>query len=153
MCGRTSKCSEQKEDSPIGDRAQIKINSFYEDSTAAPVYLYTHGGASCLEATLVEALKRKERWEDASYLARIIFETMIEGAYSKELGYGIDTIQHSDIWKLIELSANEKISIFICRGTNADDYTEVWTGTFEEFLNYFYGCGELYWEDVSEEED
>ena len=151
LCRTTSRCSEQKEDSPIGDRAQVKINPFWKGSKNPPLYLYTHWGASNLEGTLVEALKRKVWWGDDTYLARIIFETMIKDDIGSEVDFGIDTVQHGDIWKLIELSDDQKISVFICHGVNPENHKEVWTGTFEEFINYFEGCGELYWE--SEEKD
>jgi hypothetical protein len=43
-----------------------------------PVYLYTHWHGSELPAILARALDRgRERWDDPSYLARIIFSEMV----------------------------------------------------------------------------
>jgi len=127
----------------MGDRAQIKINTFgYEGN---PVYLYTHWGAENLEETLVAALSRHARWGDEEYLARIIFETMIRDNIGAETGFGIGTNKHADIWKLIELFDEEKITISVDHG---DGMREVWNGSFEQFVQYFKGCKELLWQDA-----
>ena len=77
----------------MGDRANIimKQNSF--NSSNADIYLYSHWGGSELWQTLQNALVRRQRWDDDSYLTRIIFcEMVMSGdAVNGETGYGIST--------------------------------------------------------------
>ena len=72
----------------MGDRANVKV---VEGSST--VYLYTHWGGSSLPDVLEAALRRKQRWTDGAYLARIIFSEMLkeagEHALDDELGFGI----------------------------------------------------------------
>lgn len=56
-----------------------------------PLVLYTHWRGSDIRQTLQSALKRgQERWEDPSYLARIIFCALI-GSDSGITGFGLST--------------------------------------------------------------
>lgn len=67
----------------MGNRGQINIDN--------EVYFYSHSGGDdvSLMEVMEKALKRKQRWDDAPYLARIIFCTMVKGREDGELGYGI----------------------------------------------------------------
>ena len=83
----------------MGARAQVLI----EDTG---IYLYTHWGAGTIEEVVNQSLdsdRGRGRANDSEYLARIIFEDMIEaeGGRGEETGFGIGTEQHSDIEKLI----------------------------------------------------
>ena len=69
----------------MGDRANVKVLYGYDHP---PVYLYTHWGGHDLPATVHGALKRKERWDDPSYLARIVFDAMV-GGDKGTTGHGI----------------------------------------------------------------
>lgn len=72
----------------MGDRGNIKIIG----TGPAPLYFYTHWRGSDMKEVVAEALAKKERWNDAGYLARIIFDTLTEGAERGETtGYGIGT--------------------------------------------------------------
>jgi len=76
------------------------------------VWLYTHWGATYLPVTVQDALKRRLRWNDESYLARIIFCEMVKGDIDGELGFGIDTDQHGDVWCVVHIDAEgQKVSI------------------------------------------
>jgi hypothetical protein len=57
------------------------------------IYLYSHWGGSELPTVLQKALAKRWRWADPAYLARIIFDEMIEGEGGNETGYGISTFQ------------------------------------------------------------
>lgn len=70
----------------MGDRGNIRVAS-----GDGFVYLYSHWGGSELPVTLKEALAREQRWNEESYLARIIFDTMTFGEQGSETGYGIAT--------------------------------------------------------------
>jgi hypothetical protein len=76
----------------MGDRAQVLIQRNDER-----VYLYAHWSGSDLPATVQRALKRKQRWTDLEYLARIVFCEMIKGQEAEETGFGIGTAEHGDL--------------------------------------------------------
>ena len=60
----------------MGDRANIVI-----ENDAGRIYLYTHWAGYSLPETLRSALERgKSRWDDESYLTRIIFCEMVKGS-------------------------------------------------------------------------
>lgn len=103
----------------MGERGQIYIKD-------TGVYLYTHWGGEELRATLRAALSKRWRWDDAEYLARIIFCEMVEGAIDKETGYGIGTAEHGDLnYPLLTVDCD--------RQTVAVEATEEYS--FEEFLS------------------
>jgi len=82
----------------MGDRANIVLHY----SNKQQIYLYTHWRGYCLPSILQSALKRGySRWNDESYLARIIFSEMIQNEVLNETGYGLSTVppdnQHSYI--------------------------------------------------------
>ena len=70
----------------MGDRANVMVTSEHYGET----YLYTHWGAHSLCEDVQRALAKKWRWNDPSYLTRIIFEEMVgERDRFTETGYGI----------------------------------------------------------------
>lgn len=69
----------------MGDRANVVIREGKEE-----VWLYTHWAGSILPAIVRKALGRNERWDDAAYLTRIVFQEMI-GNDRGATGYGIWT--------------------------------------------------------------
>ena len=114
----------------MGDRAQVLI----EDEG---VYLYTHWTATELPNIVKTALRKRWRWDDPEYLARIIFCEMVKSDLMDETGYGIGSNQHQDIWRLIKINCKENKIIqeeFINEEfkTNKE---KVFEGTFEEYIN------------------
>ena len=71
----------------MGDRANVFMKEQYQEEGG--VYLYTHWGGTDLPETVQSAMKKQQRWDDGSYLARIIFCQMIAGHEAGETGYGI----------------------------------------------------------------
>jgi hypothetical protein len=70
----------------MGDRGNVILT--YEEG--GEIYLYTHWGGSELKQTLKDALLRgRDRWDDPSYLARIIFSEMIKDNIDGNTGFGI----------------------------------------------------------------
>lgn len=53
------------------------------------VFFYTHWDGHKLPVIAQDALRRRERWDDAPYLSRIVFSHMIKGHLMEETGYGI----------------------------------------------------------------
>ena len=69
----------------MGDRGNI---AFREDKKSC-IYFYTHWSGSDMPGLLADALEKgKQRWDDAPYLGRIIFQGLI-GLDSGLTGYGI----------------------------------------------------------------
>ena len=77
----------------MGNRAMVKIQC----GASPGVYLYTHQGGAELEQDVRCALARQARWDDASYLARIVFEAMIGNQQGRETGLGIQAISQDDL--------------------------------------------------------
>lgn len=69
----------------MGDRANVAVKAADDDI----VFLYTHNSGSGLGTILARALARRLRWNDSSYLARIIFAEMTKGCEAEETGFGI----------------------------------------------------------------
>lgn len=68
----------------MGDRANVVVREGKEE-----VWLYTHWGGTDLPADVRAALAKQWRWNDAPYLARIIFDEMTRGNAGEETGFGI----------------------------------------------------------------
>ena len=75
----------------MGDRANVLIGDI-NGGEFRGVYLYTHWSGTELPLTLQTALKKQWRWDDAQYLARIVFCEMVKGKEMGETGYGISAV-------------------------------------------------------------
>lgn len=81
----------------MGDRAQIAIKTDKNGS----VFLYSHwDGAEIFPKLKKSLLRGDERHNDPEYLARIIFDDLVNGSKGTS-GYGISTSRHTDIEHLI----------------------------------------------------
>lgn len=85
----------------MGDRANVVIKA-----DGGQVVLYTHWDGGSLPATVHKAMTRRQRWDDGSYLARIVFSEMIKGDIASETGFGISTIILDGDDQIIEIDAN-----------------------------------------------
>ena len=70
----------------MGDRANVAVQDH-----GKRVYLYTHWDGYELPELVRMALARRQRWNDAPYLTRILFCTLVAGAEKDETGFGIST--------------------------------------------------------------
>ena len=88
-------------------------------------YFYTHWGRSHLGEVLADALERgRSRWDDPSYLARIVFSEMTKGQEQDLTGYGISTwLGDGDVTYTIDAE----------KGTVMDSAGH--TSTFAKFVN------------------
>jgi len=76
----------------MGNRGNIVIEKD-GDYFTAPLFMYSHWTGSSLGVVLASALKRgRNRWDDPSYLARIIFSEMIQGYVMEETGFGLSNV-------------------------------------------------------------
>jgi hypothetical protein len=80
----------------MGDRGNIVIRSEWPEDLGdkEAVFLYGHWSGSELPETLRAALdtpQARDRWTDAPYLARIIFDQMVGESQGSATGYGISS--------------------------------------------------------------
>ena len=83
----------------MGDRGNVRVGG---------VYLYTHWGGTDIPGDVQRALKTGWRWDDTSYLARIIFEEMVGDDRGTETGFGIDASEGVSNNPLVTVSCNEQ---------------------------------------------
>ena len=84
----------------MGDRSNIVI----EQHDGSRVWLYGHWMGSDSIDIVRTVLARHDRWEDESYLARMIFNKMTEGDPKGSLGYGISTSMCDNEYPVIVLN-------------------------------------------------
>ena len=110
----------------MGARAQVKV-----EMDPHPVFLYTHWGAGeILKSVQQGMIAGRGRWNDDSYLTRILFDNIRTEDDDPETGYGIDTTMHSDIDCHVVVNC-ESGTVELHHGT--DGYPDV-SWTFEDFI-------------------
>ena len=114
----------------MGCRGTIEIwnNGAAPKDEERPVVLYTHWGAKEMEDDLRDVLSRKQRWNDPSYLSRMIFNRMTRHDTDGETGYGILTVNVGDAEVEIVVDCNRQEVII--KGWNEND-----TYTFDDFIS------------------
>lgn len=116
----------------MGDRA----NCIIKTEGHANLWFYTHWTGTELPVIVQTALKRRQRWDDPSYLARIIFCEMVKGQESDETGFGISTFQGDNEHRYVVVEPDtQRISFYeASRGQEALFGTPVASWTFEEYV-------------------
>ena len=114
----------------MGCRGTIEVwnDADAPKSEETPVVLYTHWGAREMEDDLRDVLSRKLRWNDPSYLSRMIFSRMIRNDIDGELNYGIltDNVGDAEVEIVVDCNRQE----VIVKGWDEND-----TYTFDDFIN------------------
>lgn len=88
----------------MGDRGNIEIRQ-----KSGSVFFYTHWSGSSMKETLATALERgSDRWQDASYLARIIFCDLIDGQERGTTGFGIDIAPNDNEYPILVVDADKR---------------------------------------------
>jgi hypothetical protein len=110
---------------------QVEIISTENDS----IFLYTHDLADSLVNDVYQALKLGARWDDADYLARIVFCRMMPPEQLlNDKGFGIGAKQYGDINLLITLDCRDQtISVISSLMENKHKYSM----TFTEFIENY----------------
>lgn len=116
---------------------QVEIISTENDS----IFLYTHDLADSLVNDVYQALKLGARWDDADYLARIVFCRMMPPEQLlNDKGFGIGAKQYGDINLLITLDCRDQtISVISSLMENKHKYSM----TFTEFLENYSSAATL----------
>lgn len=109
----------------MGDRANVYVKQ-------AEVYLYTHWGGHDLAEDVRRALARQQRWDDESYLTRIIFCEMLRGSVSvvssvistlnDEAGYGISHKMGDNERPIIVVDCREEM-VYLMDESDRPDHT------------------------------
>lgn len=114
------------------------------ETSADDVWFYTHWAGSNIKEIAQRALARRQRWGDASYLARIVFCEMIADSddLKGETGYAISTSIGDNEHPIVVIDCEKRVVHLIGeemindgRLTNritAKEVTQTWT--FEEFI-------------------
>jgi hypothetical protein len=70
----------------MGDRANVVIRDGHGE-----VWFYLHWSGHSVARLVQRALRRRERWNDAPYLARIVFCSLLDGDTDGTTGLGISS--------------------------------------------------------------
>lgn len=112
----------------MGDRGNIVVRSEHGD-----VWLYSHWGGTRLKDVLRDVLAKQERWDDASYLARMIFSAMTNVGQSSTTGFGISTYMVDNEHGILVVDvSNQKV----CRMEESALVTENGVMVLPELLDY-----------------
>lgn len=111
------------------DSGQVEVISPY-----GRIYLYTHDHAARLTNDVYSALVGGQRWDDADYLAKIIFCHMVPiECWQDDKGYGIGTQLYADVNLLITVdTVKQMVSI-----TSATDKTFFYRASFKDFIEEY----------------
>lgn len=113
----------------MGERSNVRM--LYD--TGDEIFFYTHWGGEQLPYIVQEALAYNKRWNDPSYLSRIIFSRMIEDDILGFTGYGISPyiVDHDNYWSIITVDTENKRILFYSRN---DPETNRYEWSFEEYI-------------------
>lgn len=111
----------------MGDRANVLVKADKKDKG---VYLYTHWHGSQLPRKLGISLGKRWRWDDAQYLARIIFDDMIGELQGGETGFGISSMPGDGTDRVLIVDCSTKT----VTDANLDEKKTFGEWTFEEYL-------------------
>lgn len=85
----------------MGDRVNIAVQD-----QGQRVYFYGHWRGYIAPAKVQAALAKRSRWDDPSYLARIVFCEFIKGVEDEESGFGISTRIEDNEHPIIVVNCN-----------------------------------------------
>lgn len=123
----------------MSDNKSVQIEIINQHGSS-PVYLYSHEGALSMVNTVYEILSQKKRWDDADYLARMLFCAMIpKDDWDKEKGYAIGTTLYEGIALFISINVpKQTIKIQITKDLH--NYESM---SFDDFVSKFYNSASL----------
>lgn len=118
----------------MGDRANIIIRT---RENGPRIYLYTHWQGYNVPAIVHKSLEfGKSRWDDPSYLARIVFSSLTLGELS-DIGFGLDTQLGDNEYPIFEIDIPARIVrvyAFDHENWDADWLNVLFERTFAEFV-------------------
>lgn len=124
----------------MGDRANVFIKQYGFDPATKKhgllphgIYIYTHWSGYELPKLLQDGLKKgKERWDDDSYLARIVFQTIL-GKDDGVTGFGLSLTPGDNEYPVLVLDPKEQY-IAVAKFPYEGPATEAFKTSFEDFV-------------------
>ena len=119
----------------MGDRANIVIQKD-NSNFLADLYFYTHWQGYSLPKIVQDALIRgQERWDDASYLARIIFCKLVEGEENDLTGYGISNLEQDNEHPFVIVNIHQKTVSINNKTWTFKEYIQAEIATINKYYN------------------
>lgn len=121
----------------MGDRANVRMiygHSEADTEERASIYFYTHWRGTDLPLIVRNALQKRWRWDDESYLARIIFNTLTDGDEYSETGFGIAPYICDNEHPIVEVDVPNQIVRFT-GGSNYSSKRVDHQWSFENYVN------------------
>ena len=118
----------------MGDRSNVVVKD-----GQSQVWLYGHWNGESYVNDTQAALARRVRWNDPSYLARIIFDQLTDGQHGEETGFGISTSIGDNNRPILVVDVRRQIIYLLPKrtltpdGIVPNDYEPSERWTFEEF--------------------
>ena len=105
----------------MGDRGNIKV----VEEGAPDLFMYTHWCGSELEIIVRQGLdKGRSLWDDASYLNRVLFCTLVENGNDDVTGFGLSTIMGDGDDRVVTVNHSDKtVTDLSGRTQSFDDFT------------------------------
>ena len=119
----------------MGDRSNIAI----VQPNDTRVWLYGHWMGLDSIRVAGDVLRTTERLTDGPYLARQLFEEMIEGAYDKQASFGISTEMQDNEWPIIVIDPQKQVAWLEEYNWSTGAFTEISPRT--PILEFAQHCG------------
>lgn len=132
----------------MGDRGNIVVTDGKPgDPYYSKVYLYSHWGGHWLPLTVQRTLKRRQRWNDGDYLARMLFgqavrdgldpkasdAEIVKEFLKEETGYGIASRMGDNEHDLVVVDVGDKKVRYVPEKQEDGDLDGFRSWSFEEF--------------------
>jgi len=123
----------------MGDRGNIRViqtknvekNGKWTTKPGASIWLYTHRTGSDVAQVAHRALAKRWRWNDDTYLTRIVYDELAKGNYGTETSFGIGTELGDNEHVIVELDVAKQEVRFVDHLATKPKILE--TFTFEKF--------------------
>jgi len=116
----------------MGNRGNIVVRD-----EGGSIWFYTHWRGSDILDMAFKALSRKERWEDASYLARIVFDTLTDGEKGGTAGFGISLSKGNNEHEVVVIDTTARKVIVMpedWEGRANDREEPLFEASFDDFI-------------------
>lgn len=125
----------------MSDIGNVYVSSEYSEREG--VYLYSHWGGKHLPGVVQSAMRRgMDRWNDAQYLARILFCEMIKDDVMGTRDFGISSHKWSGDRPILVVDCVGQL-IKLCEKDGDPFYDSTVLCTFREFVDAEYPASEL----------
>ena len=116
----------------MGDRSNIVV----QESNGNRIYLYGHWMGTDSIRIVGDVLSRRDRWNDESYLTRMLFEKMIENDRGSSTGFGISTYMCDNEYPIIVLEPATQTAVIEEYAWGEKTFTPITPRvSFDELLN------------------